>query len=214
MSDAGPADGEPSTAAAGGGVTHGGPDTPRTLTAQALDRLLGILDRVVPAARSVRLAVTVLAGLAAGSVLLLAVAIRVGAGPLNVVGWLGLLGLAGILVVPSFLLIGLRWLLTGLVELPDRLRQEPGLRKDQVQHLAALAAGEDPGSPGVPRSRTLRLGTAVRVLLSARGDLLAYTVLLRLASVPYLIVAGLAAVAAVVEVVTLPLVAAALLVAT
>lgn len=185
----------------------------RTLTAQALDRLLGILDRVVPAARAVRLAVTVLAGLAAGAVLVLAVAVVVAAGPLNWVGWLGLLGLVAILVIPSFLLVGLRWLLSGLVELPERLRREPGLRKDQVQHLAALAAGEDPGAPDGPRPKAMRVGTAVRILLSARGDLLAYTVLLRLASVPYLIVSAVAAVAAAAEVVVLPLAAAALVVA-
>lgn len=202
----------PAPDAAGEGTAATGAGTVRTLSAQALDRLLGILDRVVPAARVVRLAVTVLAGLAAGSVLLLGVAMAVAAGPLNVIGWLALLGLLAVLVIPSFLLLGLRWLLSGLVDLPDRLRQEPGLRRDQVQHLAALAAGEDPTSPGVPRSRSMRLGTAVRILFSARGDLLAYTVLLRLASLSYLVVAAVAAAAAVAEVIVLPVVAAILLV--
>ena len=184
----------------------------RTLTAAAFDRLVAVLDRAVPAARVVRTAVTVLAAAAAGSVLVWALAMVVALGPLNLVGWLGLLGLVVLLAIAPMLLVGMRWLLTGVVELPDRLRREPGLRRDQLEDLAALAAGQDPVSPDAPRGCTLRVGSAVRVLLSARGELLAYTVFLRLASVPYLVVSGVAAAVALVEVLVLPLAALVLVV--
>ena len=175
------------------------------------DRVVSLLERVVPVARGTRLVVTGLA-IVAGAVVIggALVILTVGTDP-GAVGVLGALALVVVLLVPSLLLLGLRFLLTTVVELPDRLRREPGLRKDQAGELADLAVGRDPGGAGsLPPHR--RVWRAARLLVSARGELLEYALVLRLFSWPYLVVSSLAAVAAVAEILILPLVVAVVLV--
>jgi len=188
---------DPSTSAAGPG--------------RVTDALVGVLDLLVPTARRVRLAVTVLAAASATWVVLLFVALPLTDRVRTTTGWFAHLVLIAILLGPPVLLFGLRFLLSSVVNLPDRLRREPGLRAEQVNHLASLAAGDDPRTDeqelGV-RERTWRLG---RLLLEARGQLVAYSVLWRLVSVPYLVLCAFAAAIAVVELVLLPVIVVALL---
>lgn len=182
-----------------------------TSASRHMDRVVGVLDRVVPFARVARIGVVALAATAAFVVVLGALLIgTLGTDP-DAIGWLGLLAAVAIALIPSLLLVGLVLLLSTVVNLPDRLRKEPGLRKDQVVHLASLAAGHDPSTGEAGLSRGRRAWRATRLLVSARADLLEYALLLRLASVPYLAVSGLAAVAAALLIVLVPLLVATVL---
>jgi len=170
------------------------------------DSVVGLLERLVPAARGARTVVTVLAAASALSVLLLFIALPVTDRVQTLTSWVAHLVLTALLFGPPLLLLGLRLLLSSVIGLPDRLRREPGLRKEQVTQLAALAGGEDPRTA----ERGLRPGTRAwrfgKLLLEARGQLVAYSVLWRLASVPYLVLCAAAAAIAVVELFLLPVI--------
>src|SRR5690606_37818130 len=97
-----------------------------------VDRVLGVLDRVMPVARGVRFAVTALAVAAGVSVVLFALAMALVRTPGDVLGWVLLVVVTGIFLIPSLVLVGARFLVSGVVGLPDRLRTEPGLRRDQL----------------------------------------------------------------------------------
>lgn len=165
-----------------------------------VDRVLGVLDRVMPVARGVRFAVTALAVAAGVSVVLFALAMALVRTPGDVLGWVLLVVVTGIFLIPSLVLVGARFLVSGVVGLPDRLRTEPGLRRDQLQQLGDLAAGRaDPS--GAPTGGPLRRAWAAgKVVVGARTDLLGYTALLRLASLSYLVSTLVAAGFAVLEV--------------
>lgn len=172
-----------------------------------MDRVVSVLERVVPVARIVRAIVTAWAVAAALAVATFAVA-AVASGPeLNRIGWFFGAVLVCTLLTPSLGLLGLQLILTTVVRLPERLRREPGLRKDQLAQLSGLASGRNPhtGVRDVRRSR--RSWQAGRLLVSARGDLLEYALALRILSLPYLVLSAGAFAAAMVEVVVLPLVA-------
>lgn len=184
-----------------------------------VQRVVRVLAGVLPVLRGVRMAVTVLAALAAAAVVAFWTAWATTSTPGQALEWLALVVLGGVLLVPSGLLLGARWMLTGLVELPDRLRAEPGIRRDQIDQLTRLAAGDrsaavpgggptiaaDGTPPGaVPSGGPLRRAwSAGRIVVGARSDLLGYTALLRLASLSYLASAFLAAALALLEVVVL-----------
>lgn len=193
--------GGPALAAVGGSAGDGG----------RLDRVIGVLERVVPWARVARATVSTIAAGAAGAVGLFALAAVVGGPELNEIGWFVGLVLVAVLLLPSLALVGLRLLLSTVVGLPEHLRNEPGLRRDQVVHLAALAAGSDPRTGEEQLSRPRRGWRAARLLVSARGDLLGYALLLRVLSLPYLILSFGAAIGAMAEIVVLPLIALAFL---
>lgn len=177
-----------------------------------MDRVVSVLERVVPVARIMRAIVTAWAVAAALAVAVFAVA-AVGSGPaLNRIGWFFGVVLVGVLLLPSLGLLGLQLILTTVVRLPERLRREPGLRKDQLVHLAGLAAGTNPSTGARDLSRSRRGWQAGRLLVSARGDLLEYALALRVLSIPYLVLSAGAFVAAMVEVVVLPLIALAFVV--
>lgn len=168
-----------------------------------VDRVLAVLERVLPVARGIRFAVTALAVGAAGAVALFVSAMALVRTPDDALGWLLLLVVAGVFLIPPVLLAGARFLVSGIIELPERLRSEPGLRRDQLQELAALAAGRTAGAAEVPEGRLRRTWSAAKVVTGARGDLLAYTALLRLASLSYLASSLVAAGFAVLEIVVL-----------
>lgn len=176
-----------------------------------LDRVIAVLDRVVPWARVARATITTIASAAAGSVAVFAVAAVVGGPELNEVGWFAGLVLIAVLLLPSVALVGLRMILSTVIGLPERLRSEPGLRRDQVVHLAALAGGSDPRTGEQQLSRPRRGWRAARLLVSARADLLEYALVLRVLSLPYLVLSFGAALGALAEIAVLPLVALAFL---
>lgn len=183
------------------------PGAARLGPAGRMDRVIGVLDRVVPWARVARATVTTIAAAAAGAVAVFAVAAIVGGPELNEVGWFAGLVLVAVLLLPSFALVGLRMILSTVIGLPERLRNEPGLRRDQIVHLAALAAGSDPRTGEEQLSRPKRGWRAARVLVSARGDLLEYALVLRVLSLPYLVLSFGAALGALAEIALLPLIA-------
>jgi hypothetical protein len=167
-----------------------------------VDRVLGVLDRVMPVARGVRFAVTALAVASAGAVLVFVVAKAVARTPGDLFGWLLLAVVTGLFLIPPLVLLGARFLISGIVGLPDRLRVEPGLRRDQLQQLGDLAAGRA-GTPAAGGGPLRRAWEAGKLVVGARTDLLGYTALLRLASLSYLVSTLVAAGFAVLEVVLL-----------
>ncbi|MCU0268557.1 MAG: hypothetical protein MUF83_07895 [Acidimicrobiales bacterium] len=192
------------------------PDAVAATATRPVDRVVSVLDRVVPVVRGIGTGALVLAvGSAAAVALVLLAALVEGLGtPLpwwgDALSWLLL---AALLLVPAFALLVTRWLVNGLVELPDKLRREPDLRREQVEQLTTLARGGTPaGVVPLTGGKLSRSWKAGRLLSSARGDLLAYTSLFRLLRVSFFLWALLAAAVALVELVLLPLLAAAILV--
>ena len=167
--------------------------------------VVGILARILPLAAGVSRGVRRLGlvGLAAAAAIALIVLVRWTPGDGE--GWAGLAILAVLLAVPAAVLFAFSVFLGEVVELPDKLRNYPGLTREHAAELQAIAqdarARERPAWRRLPGS-TWRLATLVR---SARELLAPHAPLLPLLNVPFLV-------ATVVAALLVPLVALAVLV--
>jgi hypothetical protein len=148
---------------------------------------VSVLRRVLPLAASVGRAVRTLglAGLGAAVVIVLVVLARWTPGDQE--DWAGLVVLCVLLAVPPAVLLAFSFVLGEVVGLPDRLRGYPGVTREHVAELRAIAdhaqARERPAWRRVPAS-TWRLASLVR---SARDLLAPHAPLLPLFSVPFLV---------------------------
>lgn len=155
--------------------------------------VVGALGRIIPLAAAVRRGVRTLAlaGLAATSVIVLAVLVRWTPGDEE--SWAGLVVLCVLLALPAAVLLAF-WLVLGeVVEVPDKLRSYPGTARRHAEELRALASEaqtrERPAWRRLPGS-TWRLATLVR---SARELLAPHAPLLPLLNVPFLVAAFVSA---------------------
>jgi hypothetical protein len=160
----------------------------------ALDRLVDVLNRIVPVAAAIRRATlrVALVGAVAGAVIVYA-ALRDGA-PEATRGWLAAVVVVALAAAPS-LVLGAFWLLLReLVELPERIRRMPGEGRAHAEELGRLAReARHPRQGGVRRLpvliwRTLRLSSSSRELLTP------YAPLLPLLSIPFLAAVAFAAI--------------------
>lgn len=168
-------------------------------TSRTLDRVVAVLDRIVPVAAAIRRATLrfAVAGTAAGAVIVYA-ALRDGA-PEATRGWLAAVVVVA-LAAASPLVLAAFWLLLGeVVELPERIRRMPGEGRSHAEALGRLAReARQPRRGGVRRLpiviwRTLRLSSSSRELLTP------YAPLLPLLSVPFLSAVAFAAIGVLIE---------------
>ena len=165
---------------------------------RALDRVVDVLGRIVPAAAAIRRAAGRLAllGAAAGAVLVYA-ALRDGV-PEATQDRVATVIVVALTAVPA-LVLGAFWLLLReLVELPERIRRLPGEGRAHAEELGRLAReARDPS-----RRRTRRLPGMIwrtlRVTGSSRELLTPYAPLLPLLSLPFLGLVALSTIAVVV----------------
>jgi hypothetical protein len=147
----------------------------------------GTLGRILPLAAGVALGVRRLGlfGLAAAAAIALVVLVRWT--PSDGGGWAGLAILLVLLAVPAAVLLAFSLVLGEVVQLPDTLRNYPGLTREHAAELRAITQGapasEKPAWRRLPGS-TWRLAALVR---SARELLAPHAPLLPLFSVPFLI---------------------------
>ena len=165
----------------------------------ALDRVVHVLNRIVPVAAAIRRAALrfALAGAVAGAVIVYA-ALRDGA-PEATRGWLGAVVVVALAGGPP-LVLGAFWLrLREVVELPERIRRMPGEGRAHAEELGRLAReARHPRQGGVRRLpiliwRTLRLSSSSRELLTP------YAPLLPLLSIPFLGAVAFSAIGVLIE---------------
>jgi hypothetical protein len=161
----------------------------------ALDRVVGVLERIVPVAAAIRRGTLrlALAGAAAGALIVYAV-LRDGDR-----------GIAAEIVVVALaaappVVLGAFWLLLReLVELPDRIRRLPGQGREHLEELGRLArdarATRQRGFARVPGT----IWRLTRLTGSSRELLTPYAPLLPLLNVPFLAAVAFAAVGVLVE---------------
>lgn len=166
----------------------------------ALDRVIDVLNRIVPVAGALRRATlrVVLVGAAAGAVIVYA-ALRDGA-PEATQGWLAGVVVIALAAAPP-LVLGAFWLiLREVVELPERIRRMPGEGRAHAEELGRLAReARDPRRRSSRRLPSL-IWRMLRLTGSSRELLTPYAPLLPLLSVPFLAAVAFAAVGVVVEV--------------
>lgn len=166
----------------------------------ALDRVVGVLERVVPVAAAIRRGTLrmALAGAAAGAVIVYAV-LRDGLpDPTDrIVGTIVVIALAA---APP-LVLGAFWLLLReLVELPERIRRLPGEGREHVEELGRLTReARDARQRGFARLPGM-IWRLTRLTGSSRELLTPYAPLLPLLSVPFLTAVVFAAVGVFVEI--------------
>ena len=145
------------------------------------------LDRIVPLAAGVGRGARRLGVLGLGAALAIALIVLVRWTPGDGEGWTGLAVLCVLLAVPAGVLLGFSVVLGEVVELPDKLRNYPGLTREHAAELRAIAenakARERPAWRRLPGS-TWRLATLVR---SARELLAPHAALLPLMNVWFLL---------------------------
>jgi hypothetical protein len=147
----------------------------------------GVLARILPLAAGVGRGVRTLGlvGLAAAVAIVLAVLARWTPGDRD--GWAGLVVLCALLAVPPAVLLAFSFVLREVVELPDKLRGYPGMTREHLAELGAIARNaqrrERPAWRRLPGS-TWRLANLVR---SARDLLAPHAPLLPLLNVPFLV---------------------------
>ncbi len=149
--------------------------------------VVGTLGRIVPLAAGVGRGARQLGflGLGAAAAIGLIVIVRWTPGDGN--GWAGLAMLSILLAVPAAVLLAFSFVLGEVVELPDKLRNYPGLTREHAAELQAIAqdakARERPAWRRLPGS-TWRLATLVR---SARELLAPHAAVLPLLNVWFLL---------------------------
>ena len=165
----------------------------------ALDRVVHVLNRIVPVAAAIRRAALrfALAGAVAGAVIVYA-ALRDGA-PEATRGWLGAVVVVALAAGPP-LVLGAFWLLLReVVEFPERIRRMPAEGRAHAEELGRLAReARHPRQHGLRRLpiliwRTLRLSSSSRELLTP------YAPLLPLLSIPFLGAVAFSAIGVLIE---------------
>lgn len=148
--------------------------------------------RVVAAAARVFRAYAVVLALAAA--VIVAAAVDDGA-PDDEAGWLGVAVVAAAAAAPPVLVALFAAALAALAAFPERLRSAPADVRGHGAAAQRLFARRGPGSLLLLPFRLLRLGSG------ARETLTPYAPLLPLASVPFLVAAGIAALVGLLELV-------------
>ena len=169
------------------------------LSTGAHDRIVDVLNRIVPVAAAIRRATLrfALAGSVAGAVIVYA-ALRDGA-PEATRGWLAAVVVVALAAAPPLVLAAFLLLLREVVELPERIRRMPAEGRAHAEELGRLAReARHPRQSGIRRLpiliwRTLRLSSSSRELLTP------YAPLLPLLSLPFLGAVALAAIGVLVE---------------
>jgi hypothetical protein len=166
----------------------------------ALERVVEVLNRIIPVAATIRRATlrVALVGAVAGGLIVYA-ALREGV-PEATRGWLAAVVVIALAAGPP-LVLGTFWLLLSeVVELPDRIRRMPGETRAHAEELGRLARE----ARGPRRRRARRVPGLVwrtlRLTGSSRELLTPYAPLLPLLSVPFLTAVAFAALGVVVEV--------------
>jgi hypothetical protein len=167
--------------------------------------VVGTLGRILPLAAGVGRGARRLGLLGLGAAAAIALIVLVRWTPGDGEAWAGLGVLCVLLAVPAAVLLSFSFVLGEVVELPDKLRDYPGVTREHVEELRAITqdakARERPAWRRLPGS-TWRLATLVR---SARELLAPHAPLLPLLNVWFLL-------ATVVAALLIPLVACAALV--
>lgn len=156
--------------------------------------LVGTLGRILPLAAGVGRGARRLGLLGLGAAAAIALIVLVRWTPGDGEAWAGLGILCILLAVPAGVLLGFSFVLGEVVELPDKLRNYPGLTREHAAELRAIAqeanARERPAWRRLPGS-TWRLATLVR---SARELLAPHAPLLPLLNVWFLLATVAAAI--------------------
>ena len=163
------------------------------------ESLVGVLQRLVPLARSLVTAVRVLIIASLVSMAIVAIVVLAHGVPDLPTAALLVVVLA-LLAPPPIILWMFHGALREALALPEWLRSSPDLAKGHASELADLvvaARRPDPGRRGHLLRDTFRAG---RLLLEAHDDLPGYGALLRLMSPFFLVLVLIASVAAMVEV--------------
>ena len=149
--------------------------------------VVGTLGRIVPLAAGVGRGARRLGVVGLGAAALIALIVLLRWTPGDGEGWAGLAILSILLAVPAAVLFAFSVLLGDVVELPDKLRNYPGLTREHAAELQAIArdakARDRPAWRRLPGS-TWRLATLVR---SARELLAPHAALLPLLNVWFLL---------------------------
>jgi hypothetical protein len=162
----------------------------------ALDRVVGVLERIVPVAAAIRRGTLRLAAAAAAAGALIVYAV-LHDGTQGIVAEV----VVAVLAAAPPVVLGAFWLLLReLVELPDRIRRLPGEGREHVEELGRLArearGARQRGFARVPGT----IWRLTRLTGSSRELLTPYAPLLPLFSVPFLTAVAFAAAGVFVEV--------------
>jgi hypothetical protein len=154
---------------------------------------VGVLSRILPLAAAVGRGVRRLGIVGLGAAVAIALVVLVRWTPGDGEDWAGFVVLCVVLAVPAAVLLAFSVVLGEVVELPNKLRSYPGMTREHVSELRAIAQDaqgrERPAWRRLPGS-TWRLATLVR---SARDLLAPHAPLLPLFSVPFLLATLVAA---------------------
>jgi hypothetical protein len=148
---------------------------------------VGVLRRILPLAAAVGRGVRRLGIIGLGAAVAIALVVLVRWTPGDGEDWAGFVVLCVVLAVPAAVLLAFSVVLGEVAELPNKLRSYPGMTREHVSELRAIAQDaqgrERPAWRRLPGS-TWRLATLVR---SARDLLAPHAPLLPLFSVPFLL---------------------------
>jgi hypothetical protein len=154
---------------------------------------VSLLRRILPLAGAVGRGVRTLGLVGLGGTVAIALVVLVRWTPGDGEDWAGFVVLCVVLAVPAAVLLAFSVVLGEVVELPNKLRSYPGMTREHVSELRAIAQDaqgrERPAWRRLPGS-TWRLATLVR---SARDLLAPHAPLLPLFSVPFLLATLVAA---------------------
>jgi hypothetical protein len=147
---------------------------------------LGVLRRILPLAAAVARGVRTLGLVGLGAAVAIALVVLVRWTPGDREDWAGFALLCILLAVPPAVLLAFSFVLSEVLELPDKLRRYPDTTREHMAELRAIS--EEAGKRDRPAWRRLpgstwRLATLVR---SARELLAPHAPLLPLLSVPFL----------------------------
>jgi hypothetical protein len=148
---------------------------------------VSVLRGILPLAAAVGRGVRRLGIVGLGAAVAIALIVLVRWTPGDREDWAGFVVLCVVLIVPAAVVLAFSFVLGEVLELPDKLRSYPGMTREHVAELHAIArnaqARDRPAWRRLPGS-TWRLATLVR---SARDLLAPHAPLLPLFSVPFLL---------------------------
>jgi hypothetical protein len=175
----------------------------------SIERLLRVLDRIVPPAAAAARGARRYALVAAGAAAVIAIFLFRDGPPDSGGKWLATFVVLALAAGPPAMLFLFSEALRALAELPVRIRALPTTGREHASELSRLADRARRARGGGLLRLPVVLWRLIRLAASSRETLLPYAPILPLASLPFLGLAAFAAVAALVEI----LVALALLVA-
>lgn len=164
-------------------------DRARSTSRAAADRAVAVLDRLIPLARRLGRVVRLFGILVALAAATIAVVLLWGLRPSDPAGWIGFIAVGAVLAAPPVVLLVFASVLRDVLELPAKLRETPEIGRLEAGELTTLA--REAASRRVPhespRAFPLDLWRAGKLMISARGELIGWGVVMRLASLPFLV---------------------------